>query len=767
MDPGAYIKGVTDRFEGAPSGLAESGENSFAAESFTVPEPAVESRWEVPKRASSAERQAVEQHNMPIERRAALVEEMMDKGTGGEQYKKLWDDISERLTQGRRQGETKLSRYLAEAENVREVTALVKELRGGMAWNDVLAREGHELSDDSVSERRLRALEVVSLVMNSSVREWKQPDGSVDRRRWENLAGNMQAQALLRVSEIVNLEAKGARLRHGVLSEAERQYSGEYVHKLEALGTSRDVPEVFRERARDTVHAGRMQQVGGGEPAAAPALGEAEPSVAARPAPGGIKSEASPRAQADVVAGMASPQVEQVSSAAAQESLSVGADVPETEPPPAENLAAQPASETLSGQPVQPEIEVKPELKSREAVFGREGISREDLRGIRGQIAEQLNRETPEAALAAARQLAHLKRARIELSAEGKGRLFERLLKHREAFGEREAMEQARYLTYLKYLGALDQVSAAERQRLELAIVERTANNKLADLDRLCLNAKYLGVRRDFSSVRSYLERDMARRLVRPDGEEGVAFARARRKYLDLPHGLSDEHLRVEDRIDRRLRQYGQRGQWDRFARLRVAVDYVRGSAPVEEPVQRAVAEHVSVQRAQAREHGDWRAHTAYVADAAMLARQATAAEGEPAVRRAADSDVAQFLAGLELRGDLKSDEERLREILAERERAERPRRVRETARQRQPKPAAEQRREMPVDAEARPQQAASEAAGREHLGEAGDQVSLGEERGVWARLRRWWRGRFGGGGEPRSGADTESAEPEEPRRAA
>lgn len=757
---------MTERFEGAPAGQPERGAESFAAETFTVPEPAVEVKREVPEGAALEERQAVEHYNAPIDRRAALVEEMMDQGTGQEKYGELWDDMTERLTQGRRAGETPLGRYLAEAENVKEVTALVKELRGGAAWDDVLAREVHELSEESVSERRLRALEAVSAVMNDAVREWKQPGGGVDRKEWKHLAGDMRAQALLRVSEIVNLEAKGARLRHGVLSAADREHSDAYASRLERLAASQDIPTVFRARARDTRHEWRMQQMQAGgvavgrlEPAsaepvqesqrvatAAESLGD-EPEAAPAAVPVEAAAEPSPAVVTEAEAAQPAPEVDVLRSARG-----------DSEQP-------QPAAEKVTPRPSQPEAELRPELKSREAVFGREGISREDLKSVRRQVGERLAENSAEGAFAAARELAHLKRARVDLTAEGKRRVFDRLLEQRAAIGERDALQQARYLTYLKYLGAIDEVSAAERQRLELAIVERTARRRPADLDRLCVNAKYLGVRQDFSSMRPYLERDMARRLDKPDGEEGVAFARARRKFLELPHGLPDKHLQVEDRIDRRLMRYGQSGRWDRYVRLRTAVDYVRGGSAVEEPVQAAVAQHVAAERARARERGDWEAHTAYVADAALLSAQAEAARGEPQVRRAADSDVAQFLAGLELRSDLKSDEERTREWNAARERAGRPRKVREAA-QRQPESAAEPEQAAPVDAAARPKQAAYEAAVAEHRrdvsGQEHDEEGTG---GLLARWRRWWRKRFGGE-EPKPDIDSKKGS-EKTRRAA
>lgn len=298
-----------------------------------------------------------------------------------------------------------------------------------------------------------------------------------------------------------------------------------------------------------------------------------------------------------------------------------------------------------------PAPEPQPKLKSQEAVFGREGVSPEDLKGISGQINELLKTDTRESVVAAARQLAHLKRARVKIADGREKAVFDKLNKHREGMGEVDAAEQARYLSHLKYLGALkggNDVTGEERVRIEKGITDRMKNERLGDLDSLSVNANYIGVRRNFEDMRALLKRDMDEKLSKPDNDASVTFARARRKAIDVDYSLPDEHLGIEDRVDSRLAEYRERGQWGRYARLRAAVDYVRGDAPVDEAVQKGMERGVKVARRRAQERGDWRSYTEYVADAATLSRRTEGVTEEPKVRRRADSEVLQQLGELE-----------------------------------------------------------------------------------------------------------------------
>ena len=307
--------------------------------------------------------------------------------------------------------------------------------------------------------------------------------------------------------------------------------------------------------------------------------------------------------------------------------------------------------------------EPKPELKSREAVFGREGISREDLSGIAVEIQKLLEQDTGKGAFAAAQQLGHLKRAGIKLSEKRKSAVFEKLNKQREAMGEVDAAEQARYLMYLKYLGAADEITDKEKEHIELGIVDRTSHDDLADLDRLCVNAKYLGVRESFDDIQPYLEKNYEQKLAQSDGEVQVAFARARRKYIGVSYELPEKHLQIENQVDRQLAQYQDKREWRRYARLKYVVDYVRGPAPVSEKTEEGMVQGIQAERIKARAVGKWQAYTAYVADAVSMVRRLEGVSEVEEMKRGEDSDAVQSLAGLE---ELKTSKERLRENLAE-----------------------------------------------------------------------------------------------------
>lgn len=740
---------VMARFERPMTAEGERSD-SFAAEAFLVEQPAVEQRVTVPPEATRAEREAAENLNKLIDNRARTVERMMDEGFSRDRYGELWGRVEERLQKARYETDTPLGRYLSDAENAADIAALSRELQDGASWDDVLAREVHELVDEPVSDRRLRAIAVLSREMNETVRAEPQPDSTVSPKKWEHFVGDWEdRRSLLRVSEIANAEVVGARVNRQILSAEELRGGEEYARQLRAMMTSHDIPSVSRERAGQALIELRRQLAAHdqatpevttadadstltAEREAVPGAAEAEPR-APEIAESGLVSETDVATAAETPATHETAVIDQAEVDTALERAAVQPGVEEADAPPEPEPAPAPEPE-----------QVKPEeLKSREAVFGREGIGREDLRGITEQLRGLLEKDTPESALAAARTLADLKRARVELSGAGTQGVLDRLAKHRAAFGKGDAVEQAQYMVYLKYLGAVTEVTEAERRRIELAIVDRTAHRETADLDRLCVRAKYLGVRTDFDSVRPYLERDMRRRLQKPDGEEGVAMARARRKYLGLAHGLPDEHLAVEEKIDRRMRSYEREGRWDRYARLRMTVDYVRGSAPVSETAQEGLRRRVGFERFRAQHEGDWQQYTQYVADAATLARQADAAAGEPTVRRPPDAAVYQFLATLEERDDLKSDEGRMREWAAQAQRkaaAERKasRRRPESrwassagergvagAGQERAAPAAEPgaggAAEREVDPEAHPRQAAFEEAVRAHRRETGE----------------------------------------------
>jgi len=409
--------------------------------------------------------------------------------------------------------------------------------------------------------------------------------------------------------------------RRSDIPESVRNFVGEAARKLEAD------EEASPQETSSPVEGRRETVIPSGEDISR-GTGEDEP--------GAISAELADRPDA----GMIQPQPSEVSLPKQETPVT-----PKNFPRPSINTVDR-TSEGGSDAPSEPEAAA--ELPSRQAVFGREGIARDDVAAMAKQVEALLSEDTDESVFAAARQLAYLKRAKLGLSEKRKARVFEQLQRHREAFSQKDAVRQARYLTYLKYLGTTEEVTDAEKERIELALVDRTANKQLEGLDQLCVQAKYLGVREDFSSIRPYLQEDMQRKLGTEDLSAQITFARARRKYLGEAYALPQDQLRVEDKVDEQLTTLQAAGTWKQYVQLRMAVDYVRGSAPVPEAVQEGVAQQVAEARERAQETGDWQAYAAYVADAVTLSRRASGASEAPGVRRAADSEVVQFLTALE-----------------------------------------------------------------------------------------------------------------------
>lgn len=210
--------------------------------------------------------------------------------------------------------------------------------------------------------------------------------------------------------------------------------------------------------------------------------------------------------------------------------------------PPNTKEAERPAdTSTAKTETPQPEVKTETQPRQPEKVFGREAMKPEDVRAASQEISGLLKENTPQSIFKAARELAHLKRAKINVSEKHREEVLNQLLSQREEMQKYGGPATARYLTYLKYLGAIEGIDDKEKRVIEQGIRERTEkggvkNLKSQDLTQLCVNAKYLGVEMPYGSMTPHFEQEIER-VNKPGDEHRVAYRLARAKYL----GVSSE----------------------------------------------------------------------------------------------------------------------------------------------------------------------------------------------------------------------------------
>ena len=280
-------------------------------------------------------------------------------------------------------------------------------------------------------------------------------------------------------------------------------------------------------------------------------------------------------------------------------------------------------------------------------IFEKDAIKREDLRVVEGQLRELAEKNDPRSIFGLARQLAYLKRAGVKMSDKGHDYFVGKLQEQVVAVRERGARAVAQYHVYLKYLKAETELSEEDRVIIRKGLREGVVGNK-GKVASLAVNAKYLGVVKKADMMRDDLQADMKIQLEGGASADKVALEMARRKYLGMSHGLPDNQLHYQQRIDNKLEGYAQEGQWGNYAKLKSHVDYVRGDKVIEQGRREQVVGHVEERAKLARESGDWGAYTSYVADAVHLSRrhEQVEGEGEPVARR--DSSV-DFAVNLEV----------------------------------------------------------------------------------------------------------------------
>lgn len=267
---------------------------------------------------------------------------------------------------------------------------------------------------------------------------------------------------------------------------------------------------------------------------------------------------------------------------------------------------------------VEPEVQSESKTSQREKVFGREAMKPEDFKAVGRELGELLTADTPESLFRAAKELVHLKRAKISVSKERREEVFTKLLSKREEMQKYGGMVTSRYLMHLKYLGVIQDIEPKEQSIIEQSIRERIdqggiKNMKSQDLTQLCVNAKYLGVKMEYGSMASHFLQEIER-VNKPGDEQRVAYRLARMKYLGVPSKELDVvTAKNEKGIKAKEAEFRAKGLWDRFAKLRMLGNYIRGENLVDTKAQEEMVSYVSQAREQSQKSGKWNKFFSYV----------------------------------------------------------------------------------------------------------------------------------------------------------
>ncbi|MEX1112633.1 MAG: hypothetical protein WEC84_04165 [Candidatus Andersenbacteria bacterium] len=412
----------------------------------------------------------------------------------------------------------------------------------------------------------LRAIEVLSKVMNESLRGGKD---------WKDTEGDEASRRLLRTSEIVNVYAKAIKVRHDILTPEEKNHASTYEQQFTALSQSDDVPEIYQRWFVEAAHNLRVQEIVTNDTPA-------------------VETPAEPE-QEQTVEEPATPAEEQ----------------PEA---PVATPEEKPVSES--------------EPQKIEKVFGREAIKKEDIIAAEQEITALLKEKTPEATFKAARELAYLKRAGFSVVERQRERVFGQLAAQREAMRDEGAGATARYLTFLKYIGAIEGATPEEKTLLENGIKERTdqggrSNLKSLDLSALCMNAHYAGIELNGTTLEPHFAQEIEA-VNKPGEEHRVAIRLARARYLEIKsERLTAIEQSTRKTTDAKVAEFRAKGLWGKFARLKLIVDYLRGEpTTVDEKAQESLVAYTEKKRKSSQETGKWNQFASYIADILKLSKR-------------------------------------------------------------------------------------------------------------------------------------------------
>lgn len=301
-------------------------------------------------------------------------------------------------------------------------------------------------------------------------------------------------------------------------------------------------------------------------------------------------------------------------------------------------------------------------------VFGREMVTNEDFVALKQDVLKLAQEGTPEGAYKLARQLAHMKRAKIEIS-RGFDKVKAHLDSQREAVAKLGGKALAQYLTYQRYLDPTMELREEDARLIWQDINNRAVKGDITELSAEIMNAYYLGVfpkplPERFQEGFEGFFRTVNERVKTAPEEVALQLARARATGIEVHVDQETKEL-----LQARLDSLRQEQRWGDYVRLHDHL--VRLRSIVSQPDQRAcvaAAEGLLALRSRGTEHVSADGRTQYVrnvADLASLERyfnrpSVELAQAESELVVATEEVVTEVLPVINS-GDFKSPAERLR----------------------------------------------------------------------------------------------------------
>lgn len=262
-------------------------------------------------------------------------------------------------------------------------------------------------------------------------------------------------------------------------------------------------------------------------------------------------------------------------------------------------------------------------MPALERVFGANVVKMEDMDRISEEVTQLIHGKSPFTAYAAAQQFVYLKRAGIRITQpEYVAQVYRILVKHREEMRQFGVKVMARYLTYLKYLGAIQAIDPVEQSVIVRSMLERSSDPKPGRRSSLFFaQAKYLGVATNNQGIGTAVLKELQH--DEKSGDAGRLLAGlARLKCLGLlPGEVKALGKTIALSIPEKMNTYSEGKKWDEGVRLSLLYNFITGEATLSSSDKALLVGHMEAMRTSGQAH-PWRLFTRYISLLASLARQ-------------------------------------------------------------------------------------------------------------------------------------------------
>lgn len=216
--------------------------------------------------------------------RAQGVEKIMNEGfpnkegePGADQYGKIWDKVDTYVmaVQSDTTLNEKVAGYLRDSGNADAFNGIVGRLKAGEAPANFIAAEESSLPN----RQYLSALMAFEGVAKAAIRsEGGKRRGEKDQLRDADLLGpaGEAAHRFIQVAEILAVESNAVMIKNNLHPLGMQQMSSEYAQRFDRFAQRRDVPQIYRDRAREMAANVRIDAMK--EEAAKPTEASAEPA---------------------------------------------------------------------------------------------------------------------------------------------------------------------------------------------------------------------------------------------------------------------------------------------------------------------------------------------------------------------------------------------------------------------------------------------------------------------------------------------------------